>query len=63
MTASPPLPLVLSAPVVIAGFNALFGMSIAMPIVQSLLRHAQAGGFGIETADVCRNALGGSAPA
>ncbi|WP_242065095.1 hypothetical protein [Nostoc sp. FACHB-133] len=41
----------------------LFGMSIAMPIVQSLLRHAQAGGFGIETADACKNALGGSAPA
>ncbi|WP_245246080.1 hypothetical protein [Nostoc sp. ATCC 53789] len=39
------------------------GMSIAMPIVQSLLRHAQAGGFGIETADAYRNALGGSAPA
>ncbi|WP_179076214.1 hypothetical protein [Nostoc sp. C057] len=26
----------------------LFGMSIAMPIVQSLLCHAQAGGFGTE---------------
>jgi hypothetical protein len=38
-------------------------MSIAMPIVQSLLRHAQAGGFGTETADACRDALGGSAPA
>lgn len=59
----PEFTVVLSAPVVIAGFNALFGMSIAMPIVQSLLRHAQAGGFGIETADACRNALGGSAPA
>ncbi|QLE53623.1 HNH endonuclease (plasmid) [Nostoc sp. C057] len=58
----PEFTVVLSAPVVIAGFNALFGMSIAMPIVQSLLRHAQAGGFGTETADVCRNALGGSAP-
>ncbi|MEH1868995.1 MAG: hypothetical protein V7K69_28930 [Nostoc sp.] len=41
----PEFTVVLSAPVVIAGFNALFGMSIAMPIVQSLLRHAQAGGF------------------
>jgi uncharacterized protein YoxC len=36
----PEFTVVLSAPVVIAGFNALFGMSIAMPIVQSLLRHA-----------------------
>jgi hypothetical protein len=58
----PEFTVVLSAPVVIAGFNALFGMSIAMPIVQSLLRHAQAGGFGTETADAERNALGGSAP-
>jgi hypothetical protein len=49
--------------VVVAGFNALFGMSIAMPLVQSLLRHAQAGGFGTETADACRNAFGGSASA
>ncbi|WP_373527619.1 HNH endonuclease [Nostoc sp.] len=59
----PEFTVILSAPVVVAGFNALFGMSIAMPLVQSLLRHAQAGGFGAETADVCRNAFGGSAPA
>lgn len=59
----PEFTVVLSAPVVIAGFNALFGMSIAMPIVQSLLRHAQGGGFGAETANVCRNALDRSAPA
>ncbi|MEH1945296.1 MAG: hypothetical protein V7L01_34480 [Nostoc sp.] len=58
----PEFTVILSAPVVVAGFNALFGMSIAMPIVQSLLRHAQAGGFGTETADACRNVLGGSAP-
>ncbi|AUB43218.1 hypothetical protein COO91_09391 (plasmid) [Nostoc flagelliforme CCNUN1] len=38
-------------------------MSIAMPIIQSLLRHVQAGGFGTETAEAYRNALGGSAPA
>ncbi|WP_242065140.1 hypothetical protein [Nostoc sp. FACHB-133] len=30
----PEFTVVLSAPVVIAGFNALFGISIAMPIVQ-----------------------------
>ncbi|MBE8968306.1 HNH endonuclease [Nostocales cyanobacterium LEGE 12452] len=59
----PEFTVVLSAPVVIAGFNALFGMSIAMPIVQSLLRHVQAGGFGAETAEAYRNLLGGSAPA
>ncbi|WP_256091376.1 hypothetical protein [Nostoc sp. KVJ20] len=28
-----------------------------MPIIQSLLRHAQASGFGTETADVCRMLL------
>ncbi|MGF1979146.1 MAG: HNH endonuclease [Nostoc sp. CmiSLP01] len=53
----PEFTVVLSAPVVVAGFNALLGISIAMPIVQSLLRHAQAGGFGMEAADTYRNAL------
>ncbi|WP_228038154.1 hypothetical protein [Nostoc sp. LEGE 12450] len=46
---------ILSAPVVVAGFNSLFGISIAMPIIQSLLRHVQAGGFGTETAEAYRN--------
>ncbi|MEH2376033.1 hypothetical protein [Nostoc sp.] len=59
----PEFTVVLSAPVVVAGFNSLFGISIAMLIVQSLLRHVQAGGFGAETAEAYRNALGGSAPA
>lgn len=47
----PEFAIVLSAPVVIAGFNALFSVSIAMPIIESLTRHIQAGGFGIEAAD------------
>lgn len=47
----PEFAIVLSAPVVIAGFNALFSVSIAMPIIESLTRHLQAGGFGIEAAD------------
>ncbi|MBD2473162.1 HNH endonuclease [Nostoc sp. FACHB-145] len=59
----PEFTVVLSAPVVVAGFNALFGMSIAMPIIQSLLRHAQAGGFGEEAADAYLNTFDGSAPA
>jgi hypothetical protein len=42
----PEIAVVLSAPVVITGFNALFGVSIALPIVQSILRHLEAGGFG-----------------
>jgi len=42
----PELALLLSAPVVVAGFNALFGISIAVPIMQSLVRHLEAGGFG-----------------
>ncbi|WP_242059486.1 hypothetical protein [Nostoc foliaceum] len=53
----------LSAPVVVAGFNALFSMSIAMPIVQSLLRHAQAGGLSEEAVNAYLNTFGGSAPA
>lgn len=42
----PEIAVVLSAPAVITGFNALFGVSIALPIVQSMLRHLEAGGFG-----------------
>lgn len=48
MALCPELVIILSAPVVIAGFNTLFGISIALPIVQSLLRHVEAGGFGEE---------------
>ncbi len=47
----PEFAIILSAPVVVAGFNALFGISIAMPIIESLTRHLQAGGFGMEAAD------------
>ncbi len=46
----PELTLLLSAPAVVAGFNALFGVSIALPIVQSIIRHVQGGGFGQEVA-------------
>ena len=42
----PELAILLSAPVVVAGFNTLFGVGIAIPIIQSLIRHAEAGGFG-----------------
>lgn len=44
----PELTVILAAPAVVAGFNALFGVSIALPIIQSLLRHLEAGGFGQE---------------
>lgn len=44
----PELVVILSAPAVIAGFNALFGISITLPMVQSILRHVEAGGFGEE---------------
>jgi hypothetical protein len=47
----PELTLLLSAPAVVAGFNALLGIGIAVPIVQSLLRHLEAGGFGAEMAE------------
>lgn len=42
----PGVTVVLSAPAVVAGFNALFGVGIALPIIQSLIRHAEADGFG-----------------
>jgi hypothetical protein len=44
----PEFAVLLSAPAVVAGFNALFGFSIAAPILQSLIRHTEAGGFGDE---------------
>lgn len=47
----PELTVLLSAPIVVAGFNALFGVSIAVPIVQSIIRHIEAGGFGEEAAN------------
>ena len=56
----PEFTVILSAPVVVAGFNALFGISIATPIIQSLVRHVEAEGFGIETADAYKTAFDGS---
>jgi len=53
----PELTFLLSAPVVVAGFNALFGISIALPIVQSIIRHVQAGGFGQEVAKSYENLI------
>lgn len=46
MALFPELVIILSAPAVVAGFNTLFGISITLPIVQSILRHLEAGGFG-----------------
>jgi hypothetical protein len=40
----PELTLLLSAPIVVAGFNALFSISIAIPIIQSISRHLEAVG-------------------
>lgn len=42
----PEIVVVLSAPAVVAGFNALFIVGIALPIIQSIIRHVEAGGFG-----------------
>jgi hypothetical protein len=42
---------VLAAPAVVAGFNALFGIGIALPIVQSLIRHINADGFSTLTVE------------
>ncbi|MUG97909.1 HNH endonuclease [Scytonema sp. UIC 10036] len=41
----PEFTVLLSAPLVVAGFNAAFGISIALPIIQSIVRHIEAGGF------------------
>jgi uncharacterized protein YoxC len=57
----PEFTVILSAPVVVAGFNSLFGISIAMPMIQSLLRHTQAGGFGMEAAEAYKGTFGASA--
>ncbi|MEH2013628.1 HNH endonuclease [Nostoc sp.] len=57
----PEFTVILSASVVVAGFNALFSISIATPIIQSLVRHVEAGGFGIETADAYKTAFDDSA--
>jgi hypothetical protein len=54
----PEFGVILSAPIVVAGFNALFGISIAMPIIESLGRHLEAGGFGVEAADSYKNFVG-----
>jgi hypothetical protein len=54
----PEFAVILSAPVVVAGFNALFGISIAMPIINSLTRHLEAGGFGVEAAVSYKNLMG-----
>ncbi len=51
----PELTLLLSAPVVVAGFNTLFGISLATPVIQSIIRHVQAGGFGEEVAEGYQN--------
>ncbi|MEP0930094.1 MULTISPECIES: hypothetical protein [Cyanophyceae] len=48
MALFPEIVVVLSAPAVILGFNALFGVGVALPIVQSIVRHVEAGGCGDE---------------
>lgn len=47
----PEFAVLLSTPVVVAGFNALAGLSMGAPILQSLIRHAKAGGFRDETSN------------
>ncbi len=42
MALFPEVVVILSAPAVVAGFNALFGLSIALPLLQSLQRHIAA---------------------
>ena len=58
----PELAILLSAPAVVAGFNALFGVGIAIPIIQSLIRHVEAGGFGEEVAEGYQSLMGKAEP-
>jgi hypothetical protein len=51
----PEFAVLLSAPVVVAGFNTLFGISIAMPIIESLVRHLEVGGFRVEAGENYKN--------
>lgn len=54
----PELTILLTLPSVVLGFNALFGLSVAVPIIQSILRHLEADGFGAEAALYYRSLLG-----
>ncbi len=56
----PELTVLLSAPAVVAGFNALFGLGIAVPMIQSLVRHVEAGGFGEDVAIGYQSVMGKS---
>jgi hypothetical protein len=51
----PEFVVILSAPVVVTGFNLLFGIAIATPIIQSIIRHIEADGFGEEIAQDYEN--------
>jgi hypothetical protein len=51
----PEFGIILSAPAVVAGFNLLFGIGIAAPIIQSIIRHIEADGFGGEIAQDYEN--------
>jgi hypothetical protein len=51
----PEFAIILSAPAVVAGFNVLLGIGIATPIIQSLIRHIEADGFGQEIAQGYEN--------
>jgi hypothetical protein len=48
MALFPEVVVILSDPIVVTGFNALFVVSIALPIIQSIIRCVEAGGFGEE---------------
>lgn len=57
MALFPQVAVVLSTPAVVAGFNALFGVSIALPIIQSFVRHVEADGLGGDTKAQCESAI------
>lgn len=48
MALIPEVVVVLTLPAVVAGFNSLFFVGISLPIIQSIIRHVEADGFGPE---------------
>lgn len=55
----PEVTVVLATPAVVLGLNAAFGVSLTIPLLQSLVRHIESEGFGSEVASAYRDLLGG----
>lgn len=54
----PELTFLLATPVVVMGLNAAFGVSLTIPILQSLVRHIEAEGFGTDVSSAYKQIFG-----